>query len=110
MKRIKRAIFELFRDEILNFVGHHKQEVTMYRVEENIRFTKLQSQIILQEDNLYPFDISPEIAYEKALSKAKVNLFNDVMNYVQVDGKSVIDEFPREGRIIKLSLYVGKKQ
>ena len=110
MKRIKRALFELFRDEILNFVGHSKQEVTMYRVEENIRFTKVQSQIILQKESDYPFGISPEIAYEKALSKAKINLFNDAMKFVQVDERSVLDEFPREGRIIKLSLYIGKKQ
>jgi hypothetical protein len=110
MNRIKRAVFELFRDEILNFVGHHKQEVTVYRVDENIKFTNLQCQIMLRRDQDYPFDISPEVAYEKALSKAKVNLFNDVMNFVQVDERSILEELPREGRIIKLSLYVGARQ
>lgn len=110
MKRIKRALFELFRDEILNFVGHHKHVTEVIRVEQDIKFTEIKAEIRLEESERNSYPRPPEIVYEEALRCTKERLFERVMEHVQVDTRSIVDEFPREGRIIKLSLYVGKKQ
>lgn len=108
MKRIKRAVFELFRDEILNFVGHNKYVTEHIRVEKEIRMTEIKSEIIL--DNKNGHQLPPQMVYEQALERARVRLFNEVVKYVQVDTRSIVEEYPSEGRIIKLSLYVGQKQ
>lgn len=110
MNRIKRAVFELFRDEILNFVGHNKHVTEVVRVERNIKFTEIKAEIRLEESERNRYPRPTEIVYEEALRNTKERLFEKVMEHVQIDTRSIIDSFPMEGRIIKLSLYVGEKQ
>lgn len=101
--RFKKALFAFFKEEILEAVGHNPKVQIVEHVSGGMRVRELKSEILIEG---YPtMDIKP--VYEKALDKAKQELFNSVMDFIKIDHHSVIDSHTYPHRAIRLSLFVG---
>lgn len=105
MRRVKRAIFAFFKDEILNAVGAYVP------VQEHVvRHAKLE---LIEIDGEIRISNDHEIyggarAYEESLEDMKKTLFRQAEKYFTIETSSVLDPHLYNERRIKCTLYVGQ--
>lgn len=104
-EKFKRAIFAFFKEEILNAVEARPFPVREINISP-LNLKKLETQIIFDDD----FGMTPvPILYHQAVQKARHELFEESLKYIEVDANSVISEKFYPKRCIRVSMYVGNK-
>ena len=105
--RFKKALFALFKEEILSSVGYNQSMQTIQHICKEMRMTEIRSEILLSDRDSERYGMPANAVYEKSLEEARRRLFEESMKFIQIDEKSVIDPHIYPTRAIKVSLFVG---
>lgn len=111
-QRIKGAIFAFFKDEILksfappNDIPQFTGEIFKSNTY-GIELRQIGCEIDLSIDTNRPMNVPIGLEYEMACNKARRELFEEFIKYIQIDGQVLIDpEYYTKRRII-LNAWVG---
>ena len=102
--RFKKALFVFFKEEILEAVGYQRE--IHVNISKEFHIAEIKSQIIIDDRESYLSHIPPTVLYEKALEKAKKELFEQSMKFIKVDESSIVDQNIYGHRAIKVKLMV----
>jgi hypothetical protein len=105
--RFKKALFAFFKEEILASVGYNKPMQTIQHVCKEMIMTEIRAEILLSDSDSERYGVPANVVYEESLKEARRKLFEESMNFINIDEKSVIDPHIYPTRAIKLSLFVG---
>ncbi len=108
-ERFRKALFAFFKEEILKEAApqgpfeiqtiHHSQ----------LKFHELRMEWRIAEEREFKHIGRPiEFIYEGALNDARKRLFEQVMQYVQVDERTVLDPQLYDGRIFRATVFVAE--
>lgn len=104
----KKALFAIFKDEILNLVGHTEYVPKIEHIPKKIEIIEIKFEILLEDSSKDMWE-SINMIYEKALEEAKYKLFKEVTKYIQFDERSILSSNVYPHRIISGSLFVGSR-
>jgi len=110
--RLKRSLFEFFKDQILNCVDHRKFVEIEYK-SVDLDFVRLESSISFNPSDISNFNgyhAPAHVFYERELSEAKKQLFDAAMQHVYVREESVVNQHVFDQREIRLTLFVAKRK
>ena len=105
-KRIKNAVFALFKEEILSCYDPLPVQppVAVFNRRE-LEFREIKGEFKVQSEGFEgrPFN------YEESLRSCKLAMFEGIQEYMKVDPRSVIEDPVHQERRIRISIFVGMK-
>jgi len=109
--RFKKALFSFFKDEIMESVGFNGDVVEHQYITHQMKLTEIKAEIHIDENNSQMMHGKPSgLIYEEALEVAKKQIFEQSMKHIKVDTASIMDSHIYNGRVIKVSLFVGQTE
>jgi len=112
-KRLKKALFAFFKDEILQAVKANIHPISHHQIiAHQMEILEIKSSIVLSDDkhnngNLDKYSIPIALKYDRALQECKARLFEEVMNHAKIDERNLLDRNIYDTLSIDVSLYIG---
>ncbi len=112
MKKIKqkfrRLIFYIFKEEILAATNYNTEIQHARTITNELKFVEVNAHLRIDErDGSHLHGIPYSVAYERQLDSLKIDLFENIMKYVQIDALQLLDARYAHHREIKMSLFIG---
>lgn len=115
-QRFKKALFEFFKQEILDYLEVNKfpyrispEKFVHNTTEQNIEFKEVKTEIVLKDNDDYRLNNIPvSRLYEQSLEDTKKLLFEEMLKYVEIDTASVMDSYIYPIRKLRMRIFVGK--
>jgi hypothetical protein len=106
--RFKKAVFNFFKQEIMEQVGYFEPFRHTEVVNKEYVFQKVEAEIRLSSSQQYLTEEPLDSLYARAVEECKSRLFEECMKYAQIDVASVLKHSPYRDKAIRVTLYVGQ--